>query len=175
MSSALPPTTQTTSLMDGCFSLARKLLCAGFAAMAASACHPPQADNRPVGDSSPSSANQVQAAPEGVRLALLEPTGVSDASGVEGVLQLDGDCVSIGSGGESTGKMIPAFTGSNVRWNPQNNAIDIAGRQIAVGQKVLLTGSLSTRPDLLVWEQKPSCSADEVGTIFVTGAINSIP
>lgn len=161
--------------MNGRFSLARHVPCIGLMALAATACNPPETENRPLGGSAASSADQPQVATAGVRLALLDPSGVSDASGLEGVLQLDGECVSVGGRSEWGGKTIPAFTSAAAQWNSENNTLEIGDSQFAVGEKILLTGSVSTQPNLLVWKQKPSCSANQIGAIFVTGAINAVP
>lgn len=109
-------------------------------------------------------------AASGLRLALLRPSDATDMAALQGVLRLDGECLYVGGSEDSDSRTLPAFSFANVKWDTGTKTLVAHGKRIAIGQKVLLTGSTAVDRNMLRWVQKPndSCSFSD---IFITGAI----
>jgi hypothetical protein len=113
------------------------------------------------------------AADEGVQLALLEPSDVSDAAALEGELRVDGKCLYLTQEGTSGGTLL-AFLIADARWDAARQQLVAHGKSFAPGQRVRLGGSSASDPASLRWRKAPHPSCDMRG-VMVVGSIDALP
>jgi hypothetical protein len=133
---------------------------------------PPQSDNTPPAAGASSAATAAEAE-QGVQLALLEPSDVSDAAALEGELRVEGKCLYLTQQGTSGGALL-AFLIRDARWDAQRDRLVAHGKSFAPGQRVRLGGSSATNPALLRWRQPPHPSCTIRG-IMVVGSVDALP
>ena len=110
---------------------------------------------------------------DGVQLALLEPSDVSDLAALEGELRAEGKCLYLTQRGAS-GKTLLAFLIPDARWDAEGKRLVARGKTFVPGQRVRLGGSSAGNRALLRWRQPPHPSCDARG-IMVVGAIDPLP
>ena len=115
-----------------------------------------------------------EAAPGGVRLALLQPGPDTDMAALEGVLHVEGPCLYVVGNDKTRSRTLPAFSFSDVRWDSGTRSLQARGAAFANGQRVLLTGSTPADPARLRWAQRPDPSCD-ASDLYVVGAIDPAP
>lgn len=111
--------------------------------------------------------------PDGVRLALLQPSASTDMAALEGVLRVDGPCLYVTGPNSAGSRTTPAFSFTGIRWNASTQALQVQGASITDGTRVRLTGGTPPNPGRLSWAQKPDPSCD-LSDVFVTGAIEPL-
>jgi hypothetical protein len=92
---------------------------------------------------------------------------------LEGYLHFEGACLYIVGNNKAEGRTLPAFSFSDVRWDPNSRTLLARGAAFADGQRVLLTGGAPPNLFGLRWVQRPdpTCDASE---LFVVGAIDPV-
>ena len=115
---------------------------------------------------SPSAAQQQDNG--GVRLALLQPSGASNAAEVAGNLHVEGACLYISQGPGR--KTLPAFTIPDIRWDSHQNALLVGQSRYRAGERVLLSGAPPFEGQKLDWMQPPDASCD-VSSIVIVGSV----
>lgn len=109
----------------------------------------------------------------GVRLALLEPSDVSDGAALEGELRVDGRCLYLAQPGSAGGTLL-AFLIPDARWDSTRDRLVARGKSFAPGQRVRLGGSSASNAAALRWRQAPDPSCNTRG-IMVVGSVDALP
>jgi len=101
----------------------------------------------------------------GVRVALLQPSGASNAAGLAGTLLVEDACLYI-SQAEGR-KTLPAFTIPGIRWDSQREVLLVGQSEYRPGDRVLVSGAPPFPRQTLDWVQPPHPSCDPTSIVIV--------